>query len=237
MQAAGQRHGHGGGGIPLVLAAGVHVRVRNAAHHRRGLHARRAERDQLGVKCLGHLHGVGSWAAPAGDHPQAGVGAGGGRRRRQARGVGGAQGDALGRQGHRTGQRRPVYGEGHVHGPVAPRRLAVLPGAVERIDDPDPAAVEPPAVVGRLLGEHRVVGTGLGEGGDEELVREPVTGAAQIVAGVGPVPAAVLHQPRPGLGRQVGRQPMVGRIGRRRTCGRTAVGGHAANPSCVAPTG
>ena len=52
----------------------------------------------------------------------------------------GAQYAVLGRQRHGTGRQLAALPERHVHGPVGPARLAVLPGAIERIDDPHPSA-------------------------------------------------------------------------------------------------
>ena len=40
--------------------------------------------------------------------------------------------------------------------PVGAARLAKLPGAVQRINDPDPAGGQPVRIVDRFLGEHRV---------------------------------------------------------------------------------
>jgi hypothetical protein len=69
--------------------------------------------------------------------------------------------------------------------PVAARRLAELPCPVEGIDDPDAGAVEPPAVVDTLLGEHRVVGTQLRQQVDDEAMRLHVAAGAQHVGGGG----------------------------------------------------
>jgi hypothetical protein len=68
-----------------------------------------------------------------------------------------------------------------VDGPVGAARLTELPGAVQRIDDPDPARTEPRGVVGTLLGEHHVTRPPGGQRGGEELVRQPVAGLAQHV--------------------------------------------------------
>ena len=57
-----------------------------------------------------------------------------------------------------------------VHGPVGAAILAELPGAVERIDDPDPFAFEPDRIVLRLFGEDGVVGAGGPECGQDPFV-------------------------------------------------------------------
>jgi hypothetical protein len=68
-----------------------------------------------------------------------------------------------------------------VDGPVGAARLAELPGAVQRVDDPHPARGQPRGVVGALLGEHHVTGAAGGQFGGEEVVRLPVAGLAQVV--------------------------------------------------------
>jgi hypothetical protein len=88
-----------------------------------------------------------------------------------------------------------------VDGPVGAARFAELPGAVQRVDDPDPAGAEPRGVVGALLGQDDVTRAQVGQRGGQELVRQPVTGLAQHVrvAALG----AQLEQARPGLAGQV----------------------------------
>ena len=76
-----------------------------------------------------------------------------------AGGIGG-QDEVPGGERDRADRRDAVDHEGDVHGPVVAVLLAELPGAVERVDDPDPARAEADRVVGRLLREDRVVGTG-----------------------------------------------------------------------------
>ena len=120
-----------------------------------------------------------------------------------------------------------------MYGPVRPLRFAVLARAVERVDDPHPPVAQPSPVVGRLLGEHGVVGPCFGEGAGEELVGQAIAGVAQVVEPVGgiaelePVPFQKRHQEHPGLCRQLGRQPVVVGIGPGAIGARTAVGGHA----------
>ena len=67
-------------------------------------------------------------------------------------------------------------------GPV----LAVLPGAVERIDDPHARGLQPGGVVLALLAQHGVVGAQRGQARSDELVRGAVAARAQVV-GRGPV--------------------------------------------------
>ena len=118
-------------------------------------------------------------------------------------------------------------------GPVAATRLAELAGAVEGIDDPDPLATQAAEVIGRLLGEHRVVWSCLGEGRRQELVGHTVAlGAQRVGVGVGvgityaveAVPLPEFGEHHAGLRRQLGRQPVVGGIGPGAIGRRTAVG-------------
>ena len=66
-----------------------------------------------------------------------------------------------------------------MHRPVVARRLGELTGAVERVDDPDPVALEPPAVVLALLAEDHVVGADLGQQPHQQLVRGLVAGVLE----------------------------------------------------------
>jgi hypothetical protein len=68
-----------------------------------------------------------------------------------------------------------------VHCPVRPVRLAELAGAVERVDDPDPARAESLGGVLPLLGQHLVGRTALCEFGDEQFVRAAVALLAEHV--------------------------------------------------------
>ncbi len=91
--------------------------------------------------------------------------------------------------------------------PVGATRLAELPGAVERVDDPHPVRAEPRRVVGALLGEHHVTGAAGGQLGGEEVVRQPVAGLAQH-AGVAALGAQV-QQPPARLAGQVAGEHMI----------------------------
>jgi hypothetical protein len=72
-----------------------------------------------------------------------------------------------------------------VHRPVRAERLAELPGAIERIDDPDPLGGEPGRVVLALLGQDRVGRAAPGKLGGEELVRRQVARLTQFLARAG----------------------------------------------------
>ena len=72
-----------------------------------------------------------------------------------------------------------------MHRPVRPSRLAELPGAIERIDDPDPRGGEPGRVILALLGQDRVVRAVPGELGGEELMSRQVARLTQVIAGGG----------------------------------------------------
>ena len=78
-------------------------------------------------------------------------------------GPAGAERLAERRLGDGTGDQVAVLPQRDVDGPVVARRLGELAGAVERVDDPHPARGEAGLVVGRLLGQHRVVGPVLGQ--------------------------------------------------------------------------
>jgi hypothetical protein len=91
-----------------------------------------------------------------------------------------------------------------VHGPVGPTGLAELPGAVQRVDDPDPLGGVPGGRVGALLGQHRVAGAAGGQLGQQECVGLRVTGPAVRARG------AQLQQQRTGpLGQLLGQQRVI----------------------------
>ena len=109
-----------------------------------------------------------------------------------------------------------------MHRPVVTRGLGELAGAVERVDDPDPVALQPAPVVLALLAEHDVVGPHLGEQLHQQLV-------GGLVAGVLERPA--LQPLLPDLQQQVsrlgggpgGHLVVVGIRGQRRTGGTGSV--------------
>jgi hypothetical protein len=72
-----------------------------------------------------------------------------------------------------------------VHRPVRTGRFAELPGAIERIDDPDPLGSEPGRVVLALFGQDRVGRAAAGKLGGEELMRRQVARLTQLLAGAG----------------------------------------------------
>ena len=97
--------------------------------------------------------------------------------------------------------------------------LAELAGAVERVDDPDALGGQPDGVVGGLLGQDRVTGTGLGERRREPRLRGGVAGVrrSSVAPASGSSPSgrsASAWRRRPsehlaGTGRQGGGEPGV----------------------------
>jgi len=59
--------------------------------------------------------------------------------------------------------------------------LAEFPGAIKGVDDPDAIGLKASRVVRALLTQHRVVGTGLGEPGDDEFMTGPVGSLAEFI--------------------------------------------------------
>ncbi len=78
------------------------------------------------------------------------------------------------RQAHRGGGEPVAAPQRDVHRPVDAARFAELPGAVERIDDPDALGVEPTRVLLAFLREHGVIGAMDGELVGEVLLRDRV---------------------------------------------------------------
>src|SRR5690348_4229110 len=116
VHARGGRHSDRRRRVPLVLAAGVHVRVHAAVDHGGDLGPGRAHRHQFGTDLLGQLLHEGRRPAAAGGQPDAVLGGAGDRRVRRGR-VGGQHG-VLGRQRNGAGdQPAPALG------PVVGRRL------------------------------------------------------------------------------------------------------------------
>ena len=112
--------------------------------------------------------------------------AGAGRERGRRR-VGGEQ-EALGGEGDGGGDWLVAHDEGHVHGPVAAGGVAVLAGAVERVDDPEPPGPAPltggrVAGPGLLLGQHRVVGHPLRQRFEQQGVGTTVALGADALGG------------------------------------------------------
>jgi len=110
---------------------------------------------------------------------------------------------ALGRQRDRARGQVTVpvgvvpFPQGHVDRPVGASRFAEFPGAVERVDDPDPFGRKSRGVVRGLLGQDDVAGSAAAQLSHQELMRQPVARVAQHVR---LVPAgAQLKQPLPRL--------------------------------------
>ena len=152
MQTARRRHRDRGARVPLVLTAGVHVDVGGAEDHGGDLRAGRAHRDHDAAQGLGDVVGDVGRSAPRHDDPRALAG----RGRREHGGLRGGEHEIECRQGHGTDDGLAAQRHRHVHGPVAPARLAELPCAVQRVDDPQAAlsghVLEP------LLGPDVVIG-------------------------------------------------------------------------------
>ena len=104
--------------IDVVIAASMEHRCLLARGGRGKNFALGRERDGAGGQVPGGLGGV----VP----PQLGGPGERSPRDRRSQQVAGAAG-------------APAFPQGHVDGPVGAARLAELPGAVERVDDPDPA--------------------------------------------------------------------------------------------------
>src|SRR3954471_18930267 len=66
-----------------------------------------------------------------------------------------------------------------MHSPVGPTRLAELPRAVERIDDPHAIGSDPRPILHAFLGEDLVVRSQFSQCLDDEPVRRPVALVAQ----------------------------------------------------------
>jgi hypothetical protein len=83
-----------------------------------------------------------------------------------------------------------------VDGPVAAPGLAVFAGAVERIDDPDPAARQAARIERPLLREDRVAGMLGDESSDDQLVGASVALGAEpaTVARAAVEPCAKLEE-------------------------------------------
>lgn len=163
-----------------MLAAGVEVGVGLAADHRHRLGACGAEADQFGPELLREPSRLGRRSVPRDDDSQRAV-----VRRRRGRGIGCRVDHAERGQGHGAHHGDAVDGEGDVHGPVGSWRGGELAGAVEWVDDPRPVGGEPPGegggVLGRLLGEDRVVGSFPGESVEEVAVGLLIGDCAELV--------------------------------------------------------
>lgn len=92
----------------------------------------------------------------------------------------GGQVDRAGSEHASTGRLRIAIPQHHMHGEVD-ASLAVLPGAIEGVDDPDPIGGEAHRVIGAFLTEHDVARTHRGQSLDDEFVRCAVGLLAQLV--------------------------------------------------------
>jgi len=103
-----------------------------------------------------------------------------------------------------------------VDSPVDPTAFAVLPGAVERVDDPYPWSPETGRVVGPLLGQDGVVGAGGRQQRGDQLLGAGVALVADLTAGPALERGPQVGQERPGPGGDLDRESAVaaGRVGR-----------------------
>jgi hypothetical protein len=203
--------GDGGRGVPFVLAARVDVRVHLAEQHGRDLGPGGADRYQLhvGVDVVGEpLDELRRAGAAHRDADAVGVDP------RQRDRLGGGERPAL--AGQRDGARPKATGrtlltlpEGDVHGPVAAPLLGVLPGAVERVDDPHALGVEAGEFVLALLAENGVPGTLPRERLHQVDVGLAVAGVAQGFDVTEAAVGAQSQQERARLGREVTGEGMV----------------------------
>ncbi len=109
-------------------------------------------RDEVGPESLGDAQRDRRRTAAADDHARRTLV----RGRHGRRGIGG-QREPHRRQRDGTGDRLAgAVDEGHVDGPVGAAGLAELPGAVERVDDPDAIGTESRPVLDALLGQDLV---------------------------------------------------------------------------------
>jgi hypothetical protein len=111
--------------------------------------------------------------------------------------------------------------EGDVDRPVVAWRLGVLTRAVDRVDDPHPAGLQPVVDAGGapvlLLAEHGVVGPVLGEDLHQQLVRGQVARVLELLA-LQPAAADLQQQVAGDGGRPRGEEVVVAeRLGGRRT--------------------
>jgi len=152
----------------------VHIDVGHVAYHRDHLCTSRAHRDQEGI----HL---GRQRLDEGRRPGAtdrDPWPGGGRERYDGR-LACVERRTETRLRHGTSDEVTVLPQRHVHRPVVARRLAVLAGAVERIDYPDPRRAEPDLVVLALFAQHRVPGAVLSEQVHQQVVGDRVPGVLE----------------------------------------------------------
>ena len=117
----------------------------------------------------------------------------------------------FGGQGNGACHRVAVDHEGNVNGPVDAGRLAVFPGAVERVHDPDPRGIEASLVVRPFLGEYGVVRAFGAERVDDETVGGGVARVLEFMTRrplIG-LSSAEIDEDSAGLGGDVGGQFMV----------------------------
>ena len=134
VQPGGPRDRDRRGRVPLVLAAAVHVGVDLAADHRGDLGPGRAHRDQVGAQLLGQRRGQRRRPGAADHEP--GPARHRRRRARPARRCSAPCPGPAARPRPRSARRAPTAPRAR---PSRCGQLAELAGAVQRVDDPDPA--------------------------------------------------------------------------------------------------
>ncbi len=232
--------------IPLVLAAGVEVDVHLALDRRDHLDAGGAHGHELDIIALGESPDDrgrtrpgcrdAQWPLSGDDCPRTGV--------RDGRDAGAVEDPAAAGERDRAGdQSAATLPEGdvdrEVHAPGTVRvDLCVLPGAVERIDDPDAAGVEAGRVVLRLLGQHGVRRAMLRQGGGEPRLRCRISGGAECLAveghAVGPRALAQRHQdPSGAIGEGSREAGVVAEVGGSRRARVHALARHHGLPAII----
>ena len=187
VQPGRERHGHGRGGVPLVLAATVRVHVAVAEDDRHRLRAGGSHRDQFGVEGGDEVVGERRRTAATDEEPDRVRRRGAGRPvpvRREHEIPGGER--------DRAHVGRPRSASATWTAQSVRPRFSELPGPVERVDDPDPLGPVPGIIVGRFLGEDRVVGPS-GRRGRTGSARSPAVARCLQLGGVGD-PVAQLQQ-------------------------------------------
>ena len=222
MQAALLHHSDGRGGVPLVVTAGVDVRVALALEHGGGLAAAGPEvhkrRVEFGGEILGErgrlglgdgdaqtvvLAGRDEWSGPGAADDRHGLVRGGAPPGEDAS-VGG-HGDRAG------GDPADALGTGlpqrDVHSPVGTPLGHVGAHPVEGVDEPHPVGLQPGAGVGVPLAVHEVIGPR-----DREAVEDDGPGLAlgELAQLFGRHPGdPEVGEQASGLGREVLGRPLV----------------------------
>ena len=168
MQSCSTCDGNGRRRIPLVLSARMRIDVCVTRDDRHCFGSGGSHFDQLRAHGVGHAHDRFRTPRPRYDDTN--------RRRGIPPGsiITAAIGDAEGRHCDRTCCEDAVFGQCNMHGPVRSAGLAVLTGAVERVDDPHPTRSQPREVVNTFLRQHCIRREASGKFGDDEFMTESI---------------------------------------------------------------